>query len=73
MGAKINNNAGQWWRASEGWTTWARATRYATAAAAERAYDRAEAAGARPVGVHPTAHGEPPWSKAKIFSESQPR
>ena len=63
MGFKINNNPGQWWRASEGWTTWGRATRYPTAGAAERAYDRAEEAGAAPVGIHPTRSGEPPWSR----------
>lgn len=63
MGFKINNNHGKWWRASEGWTIWGRATRYATSGAAERAYDRAETAGAAPVGIFPTHAGEPAWSR----------
>lgn len=67
MGFKINNNAGQWWTA-KGWTDWKSATRYGSDAEAERAYDRAEAQGARPVGIHPTSHGEPPWSRNKLRS-----
>lgn len=63
MAFKINNNHGQWWRASDkAWTTWARATRYKDDAAAERAFERLDAAGVRPVGIFPSG-GEPSWSR----------
>lgn len=65
MPYKINNNASRWWSPRKGWTSWKEATRYPTMGVAERAYALAEDAGHKPVGIHDTASGEPPWSRKR--------